>query len=381
MKTLHINTNYLTTALHQLLIRELTCTGIENIVFVPTNNIHESIINIDSNVILSECFGKWDRVFFQYKSRKIFNSIDKQVNIINFDVIHAYTLFTDGNVAWNLYKKYNIPYIVAIRDTDVNVFLKYMIHLRNKGIQIMLDAYAVIFLSESYKSKVFKDYIPKKYRKNIISKSIVIPNGIDDFWFKNLYNKKISKSISNRLKNNIIKILYVGRINRRKNIGLTLKAIDYLISEGWKIKFDIIGNIENINEYNNIINKDYTIYHKTMKKEQLLDFYRESDIFVMPSHTETFGLAYAEAISQDLPVIYTKGEGFDGQFKDGIVGYSVNDTNSQELANTIKKIVRNYNQIVPIEKRILDKFSWKNIANTYSEIYHKAALSKIQINQ
>lgn len=40
----------------------------------------------------------------------------------------------------------------------------------------------------------------------------------------------------------------------------------------------------------------------------------------MPSHKETFGLVYAEAMSQGLPIIYTKNQGFDGQFPDGYVG-------------------------------------------------------------
>ena len=37
--------------------------------------------------------------------------------------------------------------------------------------------------------------------------------------------------------------------------------------------------------------------------------YRENDIYVMPSIIETFGLVYAEAMSQGLPVIYTRGQG------------------------------------------------------------------------
>jgi len=43
----------------------------------------------------------------------------------------------------------------------------------------------------------------------------------------------------------------------------------------------------------------------------------------MPSITETFGLVYAEALSQGLPVLYTRGQGFDRQFEEGEVGYAV----------------------------------------------------------
>jgi glycosyltransferase involved in cell wall biosynthesis len=60
-----------------------------------------------------------------------------------------------------------------------------------------------------------------------------------------------------------------------------------------------------------------------MPKEKLLNNYRNSDIFIMPSYNETFGLVYIEAMSQGLPIIYTQNEGVDGYFKEGSVGYSV----------------------------------------------------------
>ena len=40
--------------------------------------------------------------------------------------------------------------------------------------------------------------------------------------------------------------------------------------------------------------------------------------FCLPSHAETFGLVYVEAMSQGLPIIY-EGQGFDKQFQDGEV--------------------------------------------------------------
>ena len=43
----------------------------------------------------------------------------------------------------------------------------------------------------------------------------------------------------------------------------------------------------------------------------------------MPSRYETFGLVYGEAMSQGLPIIYSKGQGVDGYFKEGTVGYGV----------------------------------------------------------
>ena len=49
---------------------------------------------------------------------------------------------------------------------------------------------------------------------------------------------------------------------------------------------------------------------------------RSCSVFAMPSIFETFGLVYLEALSQNLPVVYTKGQGIDGMF-DNTVGIGV----------------------------------------------------------
>jgi glycosyltransferase involved in cell wall biosynthesis len=68
---------------------------------------------------------------------------------------------------------------------------------------------------------------------------------------------------------------------------------------------------------------------------ELIDIYRANDIFVMPSFTESFGLVYAEAISQGLPVVYSIGQGFDRQFPEGEVGYHADPNSAQSVADAI----------------------------------------------
>ena len=75
--------------------------------------------------------------------------------------------------------------MVAVRNTDVNDFFRLMPHLRKRGINIMLNAQKVFFLSEAYKNQVFDKYVPNKYKEEIKKKTEVIPNGIDKFWFQN----------------------------------------------------------------------------------------------------------------------------------------------------------------------------------------------------
>ena len=102
MKDLHINTNYINTALHQVMIRHLDKKGITSTVFVPVcrEDIENIVITPDENTIVSECFHHYDRIVYHIKQEKILRSLLNSVEKIEqHDVIHAYTLFTDGNLS------------------------------------------------------------------------------------------------------------------------------------------------------------------------------------------------------------------------------------------------------------------------------------------
>ena len=91
----------------------------------------------------------------------------------------------------------------------------------------------------------------------------------------------------------------------------------------------------------------------------------------MPSRTETFGLVYVEAISQGLPVIYSKGEGFDGWFSDGEVGYGIHCQAYIGLYEQIKNIMLHNIKITP---NSIKQFSWEVINEKYMSIYNEILL-------
>lgn len=362
MRILHINGNYLFSKLHQNLIRELSRQSIENGIFVPMYDRSRAIYEPQDDVVASECFKKWDRLFFDYKQSKIIREAEARFNVAEFDIIHAYTLFTDGNCAMRLAEKYDIPYVVAVRNTDVNDFMKIRPLLRGRGVKIMRRASAVFFLSETYKTEVFEKYVPKEYRDEIAAKSHIIPNGIDSFWLENIHRRE-------RKPEKEIKIIYAGRINKNKNITTTQKAIKILQNRGIAARLTVVGAAESKAELERIIADPSTEYFEAMPKERLAEMYRKNDIFVMPSFTETFGLVYAEAMSQGTPVVYSAGQGFDGQFPDGEVGFAVDSGSAEAVADAVIKITENYETISANCCKGALKFDWEFMAQRYFAIY------------
>ena len=369
MRILHINVNYITSALHQVMMNHLDALGVENNVFVPTYDDKNSIVDCNDYVVVSKCFYKWDRFFYYHKQNKILTSARSVYVDQSYDIVHAYTLFTDGNIAMQLSKSMGIQYVVAVRNTDLNVFFKRMIHLRKRGVEILNNASAVFFLSPKYRDIVLDNYVPLEYKDELRQKCYVIPNGIDDFWHLHKYSRDgvlIEQQLTVKKK---LKCLYVGVLDKNKNVELTLKALAKLNEDGWECSLTAIGKIIDSSLYEHLCSYAHFEHLEPKTKEELIYYYRNADIFIMPSHHETFGLVYAEAMTQGLPVIYTSGQGFDGQFPNGTVGYCVNDSNPQDVIDAIKKICLHYSELSNNAINCVDRFKWSDICEKYQTIY------------
>lgn len=166
----------------------------------------------------------------------------------------------------------------------------------------------------------------------------------------------------------------MGIISKRKNQLTTTRVVKLLQKKGYKIKYTVVGKVKDNKVYRQIKDLSYVQYIPHTSKEKLIDIYRENDIFVMPSKTETFGLVYAEAMSQGLPVIYTRGQGFDGQFEEGEVGYSVDCKDKEEISMKIIDIINNYDVISRNAINLVDRYNWNIICEKYNDIYEDCIL-------
>ena len=163
--------------------------------------------------------------------------------------------------------------------------------------------------------------------------------------------------------------MYTGRIDKNKNLDTTIKCCNKMLKNKYSVNFTIIGSIA-YKKYNKILKKyNFINYMGQKNKEEIINIYKDMDIFVMPSKHETFGLVYAEALTQGLPVIYTKNEGFDQLFEDGEVGYAIKYNDYLKMEQRINNIVENYEKISKncIEKSLI--FNWNDIADKYMNIY------------
>lgn len=374
MKILHICNDYPSQKLYKVFFTTLSSEKLKQNVFVPVRShilINKNNITNNKNINISyfNIIKKYHRFLFNYKIKVLTKKIKTEINLKEIEIIHAHTLFSNGAVALKLKKELNVPYIVAVRNTDVNAFFKYMLHLRKKGVEILLNAEHIVFITPAYIDKVLNNYIPESLKKTIQNKITTLPNGVDPFWLKNKINKPKTKP-------NKLKILYVGDFSPNKNVNSIIQSIIELNNNGINISLVLVGGGgTKPNKTMALINKvshlDYINYYKrTSDKNELLNFYRENDILVMPSFKETFGVVYLEAMSQGLSIIFSKNQGVDGYFKERHPGYAV-DPNS---INDIKlKIIESHNNLQILSENSLywiNKFDWLDITNEYKKLYN-----------
>ena len=368
MKILNINSYYLSSTVHHSLWEALSQDKHEILSYVPVYEGYNArpeceSLGTEGNVLISSCFKKNDRYMFHNKQKKIFKDLVCKYDFKTIDVVHAHSLFTNGYLAYKLNQLYQIPYLVTVRDTDINQFFKKRVFLRSIGNKILKNADRVVFLSESYLSKTIDTYVHDDIKLLVKEKSVVVPNGISDYWHDNK-PENIKDKPDNR-----INLLYVGAINRRKNVLMTVNALEELVKRGFDPTLTVVGRIEDSAIYDRLVRNTRVRYQEQMPFELLLEEYRKAHVFVMPSLTESFGLVYAEALSQGVPVIYSEGEGFDNQFAEGFVGYHVNPKSSSDIMEKILMIIEDYKEIASrcLQSSIL--FRWNDISKRYMDIY------------
>lgn len=366
MKVLQIANGYLGNRLYRKLFSALEDISVENEVYVPINRKAPDPPCVEENVQISRCFSDLDRLLFFSKQGKMLCDAEKRFDLKNLNVVHAHTLFSSGYTALQLKKRYGLPYLTAVRNTDINVFFMRLPHLRSTGLRVLRDAERIIFLSPAYQEQLFSQYVPGSIRREMEKKSLVIPNGIDPLFLENPLPLRTEPSTIPRL-------IYVGALNSNKNLELTVQAAKLLRQRGREIHLTVVGPVLE-KKYRAILG-NVDEYHDHCSQDDVLGYLRAADVFVMPSHTESFGLVYAEAMSQGLPVLYTRGQGFDGQFPDGTVGYAVSDKDPVELAERIERVLSEYGRLSENCSRLVGKFDWKKIAKQYADLYARVAKS------
>lgn len=271
-----------------------------------------------------------------------------------YDLVHAFFGVPCGYIAMKL----GLPYVVSLRGSDVpgyNPKFKIVYKLLNGVIRkVWQNARYVIANSEDLKNTALKFYHYKKIG--------IIQNGVDCDSFS---------SSSNPKKDNIFRILYVGRFHERKRIHYLIEAFKQFSGGHSDTELVLVGEGE---LYDQIIrenqnNSQIKIIGRKEQKE-LIPIYQNSDVFVLPSLIEGMSNALLEAMASGLAIIATDTGGV-GDLIDGN-GIIIKSKNSDVIYEALNKLYDDRALVKNMKYKSLQlvgHMSWKKAAEKYNKIY------------
>lgn len=224
-----------------------------------------------------------------------------------------------------------------------------------------------------------------KYVYPALDKVLVVSNALKD-------NIKKHFSVDSEVLNNIIgnefrykeyentdgvvKFVLTGNLIPLKSFDLPIKALKGVVKEHKNVLFTIVGDgpekekLHNIIEENNLTDNVKMVGRKD--RNYIVQLLQKSDVYIMSSTSETFGVAAGEALACGVPVISTDCGGprdFMNEFNGILI--PVNDVDAMEKA--ILHMVKHYKEYD--RKRIAqdchERFSSETIANQLTMIFNE----------
>jgi glycosyltransferase involved in cell wall biosynthesis len=219
-------------------------------------------------------------------------------------------------------------------------------------------------------SHVISNFISKYFRfLRKENKVEIIPNYIDIELFRPRNHKNISRESIGAPNNQ--KIIYIGRLNREKNLDLVIRAL-----ANTDIVFHIVGAGELKEE---LITLSATLgtnvhFHGVIPNDHLPSVLNDFHVFILPSEYENQPKSLLEAMSCEMIVIGTNVEGIREIIRDGYNGFlckpdplSINKTvmdvfSKLEDLSDIRKNARKY---------VIQNCSLDHVASAEVQLYHE----------
>ena len=205
-------------------------------------------------------------------------------------------------------------------------------------------------------------------------------------------------------KNDIKQILFVGRVSPEKGVHVLLDALQIVATRIPQTQLKIVGQPGASPQFTTAVSDDpkasnlkpfyrgsyyshlrsklspsmasHVSFAGSIPHEQLIHYYRDSDILVLPSVLEEpFGMPIIEAMAAGLPVVATRSGGIPEIVLDGETGLLVERDNSSALAQAILQLLLEEDSRKSMgkaaHKRAAELFSWEKIAENLLSHYKK----------
>jgi len=316
----------------------------------------------------------------------LFKSIYRHIK--SYDIIHIYSFFSFIEIfVYFISRLFKKPYIIKLSGSLMREAyslrklskIKKDIYLKIIGKIILKNAKYIQLLTDEEKSN-FIEFFPEFEHKIKI-----IPNGLDLSQFEVDLSKSDLIEKYPQLKDKKI-VLFLSRINRKKGLDILIPSFAKLYKEDKNCHLLIAGKDDGdgyekkvrqwVSEYG--LSDAVTFAGLLTGRDKLMAFYG-SDLFVLPSYSENFGVAVVEAMACGIPIVVSDKVGISREIMQYNAGTIVK-TNVDDVYNGIKNAFSNLDKAkdMALNGRIMvyDLYDINNVVDKMIKMYEEAINSR-----
>lgn len=283
---------------------------------------------------------------------------------VHYAIPHAYA----GYMAKQMLKNegIRIPMVTTLHGTDITLVGNHPVY--KPAVTFSINKSDIV----TSVSKSLKDETNKLFK---IKKEIhVIPNFIELDKIRNEHLISCQRSVMAKKEERII--THISNFRKVKRIPDIIRIFEK-IQQKIPAKLMMVGDGPEKAKAEQLCNElgiqDKVIFFGNSNEiDQILSY---SDLFLLPSETESFGLAALEAMAWSVPVISSNSGGLPEVNFDGVSGYLSNVGDIDSMAENALKILSDEENLAKFKHealKVAQQFDIKNILPLYEELYQQA---------
>ena len=273
-----------------------------------------------------------------------------------FDVVHAHMLPRDGHAGLIVARALGVPFALTVHGTDV---LRYFVPGKKpwrRNAKIAREADALLAVSSMLMERV-APYRPSGFR-------MVVQNGVD------------LSLIPEETKNIPRRVLSVGTLKERKCMDCTLEAFGRVAGGYPDATLTLVGMGPMEGQLRRRAEElglaDRVFLTGGLPHEEVLRRMAESDVFVLPSWGEGYGIVYIEAMAAGMIAVGAKGEGIEDTIRDGENGFLVPAGDTDAVERVLRAVFEDRARFSGLRERgrkAARLLTWERNARSMEQIY------------
>ena len=277
-----------------------------------------------------------------------------------FDVVHAHMLPRDGHAGLLVARALGLPLALTVHGTDI---FHYFIPGKKpwpRNAMIAAEADALMAVSSLLMSRV----APYRGEGKI---SRIVQNGVD------------LALVPERTRNTPRAVISVGTLKARKCMDKTLEAFARVAGDYPDATLTIVGIGEMEAQLKARIAElgleDRVEMTGGLAHEQVIARMAQSDLFVLPSWGEGYGIVYIEAMAAGCIAVGAEGEGIADTIADGENGFLVPAGDTDGVERVMRRVFENPDAFAQLRERGRQdarRLTWARNAETVEGIYLEA---------